>query len=482
MDAFVATSPNAELHLPQRGVAASLHRQLAELRFQRSFEDPVHDPGNHDAMTNRLLPFLVAPLLAMPAGALAGPNLIIVSFDTTRGDHLGFDGSELPVCPVLDRLARQSHVFCVAESVIPLTGPAHSTIMTGLYPHAHGAIRNTTLLRKDVPTLAEVLHADGYQTAAFLSGWTLRSSLSGLQRGFDLDDEDMTDHYKVINSRRHADETTDRVLDWLTRRTPAPPFFLFVHYFDAHDPYMERSPWDEDFYTSSWASRRDEKTAHKLAVYDSDIAFMDGQVGRLMAELDRQGLLQSSWLVVLADHGEAFGEHGVTRHGRHVHEPALHIPLLMRPPGGLPQQHLVPARVSQVDVMPTILELLRERGVPTQGTSLVPLLEGRANIPRPAVHFETYTLWSLRRKKLPSRLGVYIGPLKVVLSPRIDEFAIYDLNRDPGELRNVAAEHPELERYRRELLDWWRSSRTQIEEPKLSAEDLERLKALGYVN
>jgi arylsulfatase A-like enzyme len=433
-------------------------------------------------MTHARSLLLASLLLAVPLRAPAAPNLVLVSLDTTRGDHLGFGGSPVPSSPTLDRIARSSYVFCAAKSVIPLTGPAHATVMTGLYPHAHGAIRNTNLLRQDVPTLADVLHHDGYQTAAFVSGWTLRAQLSGVDRGFEVYDQEMPDHYKLINTQRHADQTLDQALAWLAGRFPARPFFLFIHLFDAHDPYVEHAPWSADFEASYWGLRRNEKFARKLAAYDSEIAFMDRQIGRLLDALERRGLLQSSWLVVMGDHGEAFGEHGATRHGRRVHEPALNIPLMLRPPGGLPRQHLIGQRVSLVDLMPSFLELLGQRPVPAQGTSLVPLLEGRPSIPRPPVRFEAYTLWSLRRKKLPSKLGVFVGPFKVVLSPRNGKFEVYDLARDPGERHNIASQHPELEHYRRELLDWWRASRTQIEEPKLSAEDLERLRQLGYVN
>ena len=434
-------------------------------------------------MKASVFPFFV---LGLASVAVAGPptNVIIVSMDTTRFDHLGVGGHSLPTTPELDRLARESYVFTRAQSVIPLTGPAHATLMTGLYPHASGAVRNTTAVRGDIPTLAEALRADGFKTAAFVSGWTMRSALCGLHRGFDVYDEEMSDRYKVVRIYRPAEQTTDRALKWLEARdNPRQPFFLFVHYFDAHDPYEERQPWSSDFLTALWARRKsvDAKTARKLSSYDSEIAFTDRQLGRLIAALKDGNALESSWLIVLSDHGEAFGENGYYRHGRRVHEPALHIPLVIRPPGGLREARWIDARVSQIDVLPSLLELLGHNPLPVQGTSMVPLFEGR-DVPRPPVRFETYNLWSLRRKKLPSKLGVYDGTMKIVLNPRDDDFEVYDLARDPQEQTNVAPSHPGLEHYRRELLDWWRASKTRIEEPDLSAEDLERLRQLGYAN
>jgi arylsulfatase A-like enzyme len=433
---------------------------------------------------------LAASLLAGAALVLAGtagataPNLVIVSLDTTRFDHIGHGGHPLPTTPVLDRLAREAHVFLAASSVIPLTGPAHGTMWTGLYPHAHGTIRNGVPMRSDVPTLSELLHRDGYQTAAFVAGWTMRSLVSALNRGFELYDDEMTDRYKLVQSQRPADVVTDRAIGWLRGRKSRQPFFLFVHYFDAHDPYTEHAPWHADFHDGYWSRRDvpDARTREKLAAYDSELAFVDRQLGRLLAELDRLGQLENSWLVVLGDHGDAFGEHGYRRHGRRVHEPALHINWLVRPPGGRSEAQLVAERVSQVDLMPTLVELFDLPPVPMQGTSLVPLLEGRADAPRPTVRFETYTLWSLRRKKLPLYLGLFAGDLKIVLSPRSGHFAVYDLRRDPRELVNVATKHPELSRWRSALIEWWRASKAPpAPEPQLSAEDMERLRQLGYV-
>lgn len=430
--------------------------------------------------------FAILVLVLAPAAAAArpAPNVIIVSLDTTRFDHLGVGGLSLPTSPVLDRLARDSYVFTRAQSVIPLTGPAHATLMTGLYPHTSGAVRNTTPVRDDVTTLAEVLRADGYATAAFVSGWTLRSALCRLNRGFDVYDEEMSDRYKVVRMYRPSEQTTDRALTWLARRdNPTQPFFLFVHYFDAHDPYEERQPWSSGFLSDYWARRKsvDPKTARKLSGYDSEIAFTDRQLGRLIGALQDSHALDASWLIVLSDHGEAFGENGYQHHGRRVHEPAMHIALVIRPPGGLQVARWIDARVSQIDVLPSLLELLGHNPLPVQGTSMVPLFEGR-DVPRPPVRFETFNLWSLRRKKLPSKLGLYDGTMKIVLSPRDDDFEVYDLARDPQERSNVAAKYPNLEHYRRGLMDWWRASKSRIEEPDLSAEDLERLRQLGYAN
>ncbi len=350
-------------------------------------------------------------------------------------------------------------------------------------PHAHGAIRNTVPISKKIPVLPQILRQAGYDTAAFISGWTLRKNLSKLDRGFKFYDDEMTDTYKLINAQRFGDQVTDRAISWLQTRSHT-PFFLFVHYFDPHVPYSQQPEWYADFLQSlgSLHPEKKPKLLRKLAAYDSEIAFADAQIARLLEALRRAGHFRDSWIVIFSDHGEAFGEHGDHQHGRRVYAPVLHIPLLIRPPGGLAKTRLVADRVSLVDLFSTFLEVLGLKSRSGHGESLVPLFDGSQQWERRPVYFETFTLWSPVKRKEPSRIGVFLKNLKVILLPKKKELRVFDLARDPGETRNISQRHPELQRYRRLLLDWWRSTRVVQEEPDLSAEQLEQLRQLGYVN
>ncbi len=174
------------------------------------------------------------------------PNIVIVSMDTTRADHLSLYGHPLPTTPHLDRFAKNALVFEQASTVVPLTGPSHASLFTSLFPHRHGAFRNGISLQDASITLAEHLKAHGYDTAAFVSGWTLREKICGLAQGFDLYDDRVPHRYKLVNRERFAAETNEAVFHYLnSRRESQNPLFLFVHYFDPHAPYRRHPEnWD----------------------------------------------------------------------------------------------------------------------------------------------------------------------------------------------------------------------------------------------
>ncbi len=222
------------------------------------------------------------------------PNLIIITLDTTRMDHLGYDGYQGARTPNLDFLAGQGVSFDNCFSPAPLTLPSHCSIMTGTYPLHHGVRNNGSYyLSPELKTLAECFRESGYRTAAFVSSFTLDSRF-GLDQGFEFYDDNFNENevLKNFRSERTADKTCNRWMSWLDRLEGG-PFFAWLHFYDPHLPYNPPSPFKEEF------------SRHP---YDGEIAFMDSVVGKVLRHLEEENLLKDTLLVIAGDHGEALGE------------------------------------------------------------------------------------------------------------------------------------------------------------------------------
>ncbi|MBI4161969.1 MAG: sulfatase [Acidobacteria bacterium] len=445
--------------------------------------------GTYRPPVSGLVPVLLlflSPTLA--AGPPSPPNLLIVTLDTTRADHLSCYGYPHPTSPNIDRIARGGVLFESATTQIPLTGPAHASLMTSRHPRSHGAVRNGVPMRADVPTLAEVLRGHGYATGAFVSGWTLRRNLTGLDRGFDRFDDRLEDRYRVVNAQRTADQATDLALQWIGERKGR-PFFLWVHYFDPHSPYR-RHP---EFYRlpAGGSSGRNEfgYPLEKVARYDSEIGFTDREIGRLLGAVDRSGTGPDTLVVITGDHGESFGDHGYVGHGRRVYEANLHVPLIVRFPRNLPGGGRSSHPAQTIDVMPTVLALL---GVPgpmgMEGRDLGPALRGTTDLPEPEIYFETFAgarkkFWRVFSPPLagvPIRVGRRIGAWKYIYDPKTGEHELYDLATDPAETINRIRDHPEFLGLGRHCLDRHGNHGLRADQA-LSQEDRRTLKSLGYL-
>jgi len=310
--------------------------------------------------------WLAALLLAAGSSltSWAAPaNVILITLDTTRADRMGFLRSRRGLTPNLDALARQSAVFLRAYSQVPLTTPSHATILTGTYPQFNHVSDLGSPLEKDLPYLPEILRHHGYHTAAFVGSQVLdpkSASAPGFDRGFDTYDAPFharrpgDDRYHSIE--RRGMEVVAQALGWLNRH-PHGPFFLWLHFYDPHDPYDPPPPF---------------KTRYASSPYDGEIAYVDSAVGRLLAALRTRGLYQDALLVVVADHGEAFGEHGELSHGLLLYDDTVHVPLLIKLPGERAHHLAVESRVGLVDIAPTLLQELGISPPPVmQGTSLL---------------------------------------------------------------------------------------------------------------
>ena len=253
----------------------------------------------------------------------ANPNIILITLDTTRADRMGFLGSRRGLTPNLDTLARQSVVFTRAYSHVPLTTPSHATLLTGTYPQFNNISDLGTPLDGNLPYLPQLLHEKGYHTAAFLGAIVLDQKVGGgpgFDRGFDRYDAGFhrraRQESRYQSMERRGGVVVDRALSWIAHR-PAGPFFTWVHLYDAHDPYDPPEPY---------------KSRYAADPYDGEIAYTDNVVGKLLSALRRNGLYDGATIAVMADHGEAFGEHGERRHGIFLYDETIHVPLLIKLP------------------------------------------------------------------------------------------------------------------------------------------------------
>jgi arylsulfatase A-like enzyme/Flp pilus assembly protein TadD len=407
-----------------------------------------------------------------PSAVLAADrklHVIFITIDTLRADRLGCYGYGQIQTPNIDALAASGVRFTHAYSPVPITLPAHTAIFTGSSPMATGV---HDYLGNNVPpsavTLAETLRQAGYSTGAFLGAAVLDSRF-GLNQGFDtyFDHFDFkrVDQTNIDRLERRGDLVVDEALGWL-QRNPRRPFFLWVHLYDPHYPYLPPEP-----YAGQYRDRP----------YDGEIAFADAQVGRLLSALREVPGYENSLVVLASDHGESLGEHGEKKHGFFVYNSTIHVPLLIKVPGVPPR--VVEENVSLIDVMPTVLQAL---GLPApaamQGRSLLSALQGRPSARASEVYAESY-LPLLHFRWSPLR-ALHWRHLKYIDAPRPE---LYDTREDPQETRNLFAERQSTaHEIRSRLLNHIRrftpasassASEEQIADPALR----ERLQSLGYL-
>jgi arylsulfatase A-like enzyme len=281
--------------------------------------------------TRQLLALLLLTLVTVvfPSGLMAAApprraasNVILITIDTVRADHLGCYGSTDAKTPTLDALARDGIVFERAISQVPLTWPSHAAILTGTYPFQNGVQDFTGQpLDPRFRSVAQVFKQQGYATGAVVSAFVLDRSW-GLARGFDFYDDafsaEVFRHKDVGLVDRRAGESVTHAISWL-QKAPHRPFFFWLHLYDPHSPYDPPEPF---------------RTQYRSHPYDGEIAYADHELGRLIAWLKQNRLYDHTAIVVLSDHGESLGDHGEKEHGFFVYNSTVHIPLIVKPPAG----------------------------------------------------------------------------------------------------------------------------------------------------
>ncbi len=443
----------------------------------------------------------LAGLLTAPGSREAGaegsarrfPSILLVTVDTLRADRLGSYGYRRPTSPEIDRLLAEGARFTAARTVEPLTGPASISLLTSLPPHEHGATRNSLPMRRGLSSITRLLGQGGYRTAAFVGNWTLRDRFTGLAEHFDTYGQVFSRKrwLGLFNSEATGADLTAAATRWLRElrgRETKRPFFLWVHYVEPHAPYRlqkEVAP-RLGVPVGDGASRSDR--------YDTEVAFVDREVGRLISALRAIEAGRELAVVFTSDHGESLGEHGYWGHGRNVLEPNLRIPLGIVWPGVVPAGHTIEAPALILDVAPTLMGLLGLAPVEAfRGFDWSPVLRGEAAPPENRLigfqaHKGAVTRVSGEQNARQSGLlevAVLRGRSKEVLRLENRSRRLFDLGLDPAELLGRAAAggrpSPELLAWLAEVEQGLRKA-SDLPTAALDAASLEQLKALGYVD
>ena len=395
-------------------------------------------------------------------------NLLLITLDTTRADRLGCYSDSHARTPALDTLASQGVLFENCYSPVPLTLPAHCSLFTGRWPFAHGVRNNGSYkLAAEESTLAEKLKSAGYDTAAIVAAYVLKAKF-GLAQGFNFYNDLFSYEEKAgnIDAEISADRVYGKFQEWLERNTDKPSF-LWVHFYDPHKPYAPPPAYLQ-------ASAND--------AYRGEVAYMDHYIGRMLADLNDRRLLEHTLIVIVGDHGEAFGEHGEKGHGIFCYDESVRIPLIFVCPGLLKKPARVNRQVSMVDVMPTVLEMLgigAEKNA--QGNSLFASMIGaEKTLPAP-IYLES--MYGRELKNWAPLTGLIDGHFKYISLPQAE---LYDLQADPGERTNLFFKNNPLTREMdRKLAKFIRANRTgnvQNGRTAMDDEDKSKLAALGYIS
>jgi choline-sulfatase len=396
------------------------------------------------------------------------PNVILITIDTVRADHVGCYGAKNIQTPTLDALGRDGVIFERAISQVPLTWPSHGAILTGLYPFQNGVQDFTGQpLESRFRSVAQAFKQQGYVTGAVVSSFVLDRSW-GLARGFDFYDDafspDQFLHRDLGLVDRRAGESVTRAVAWL-KKNPRRPFFFWLHLYDPHSPYDPPEPFHSEY---------------KNHLYDGEIAYADHELGRMIAWLKQNQLYTQSLIVFLSDHGESLGEHGEHEHGFFVYNPTVHIPLIVKPPAG---SGIRPGRVSRpvetVAVAPTLIQAAGihdsiEKQFPVPGLFKAAVTPPDESYSETFYPFSSFG-WSPLHALETSRYHYIDAP-----TPEL-----YDLTADPEEKNNLAPDQTAVVSVLKDKLKTRLQDHpftpTQTNSSELSPDALEKLRSLGYV-
>ncbi|MBI3117196.1 MAG: sulfatase [Candidatus Hydrogenedentes bacterium] len=418
----------------------------------------------------------LSALAAPPSIPSVPPNIILITVDTLRADRLGCYGHPGNLTPNIDQLAQRSLLFTDMICEEPQTGPSLISMHTSLFPRMTGTIRNSVPLATGVTIFPELLHGAGYQTMAVVSNWNLKRKLCGLDRGFEIyDDAFGPSAWQIRRTERYADEVTDAALALVAQRDSTRPLYLWVHYMDPHDPYRHH----EDFGPKFESARGISGTTRARLRYDSEVAYMDHHLGRLLEALPTD----NTFVVFTADHGESLGEHDYFGHTRRLFQQMLRIPLLIAGPGMRAGRSEIPGR--GVDMAPTLLGMAGIR--PASEMMGVDLLLA-APAPGRVRVVETYGgdiprseagRGALAAREPKFRAILQLG-WKLIAGNRI---RLFHLANDSGELDDCWRRQRERGEALLETLAEWDTTipRAQAEAAALTEEDVRALEAAGYL-
>lgn len=395
-------------------------------------------------------------------------NVVVVTVDTLRPDHLGCYGYANIETPAMDGIAKRGVLFENAVAQTPLTPPSHASIFTGQNPNVH-KVRNTGgfVLQSSSHPLARILHEQGWDTAAFIGSAVLKK-LFGFNNGFDVYDDEMPRPGKRNEFRedpeRKASVVVDRAIDWLSKRSSDKPFFLWVHIYDPHIPYNP---------PAEFAGK------YKTRPYDGEIAYSDQQLARLFDSVASKSSPDKTVIAVLSDHGESLGEHGELTHGVFIYDSTLRIAFMMAGPG-IPSGLRVKQQARSIDFLPTLLEVMGGRAAGyVQGLSLVPTFSGKSVATDIAYAETLYPKMNMNWSELRA---IRTNRWKYIRAPHSE---LYDLNSDPREMKNVVQEHgPEAEKFEaqvKNLISPGGKGTEKVDTAMMDERVMDQLKSLGYL-
>lgn len=413
----------------------------------------------------------------------------VITVDALRADRLSSYGYDRPTSPTIDALFDDGVRFDAARANEPLTSPSMCSMITGIEPQEHGSTRNGLRMREELNSLPKVLAGQGWQTAAFVSNWTLKNNLTRLGEHFDSYGEVFTRRrwFGLLNSEATADDVTDEALEWVSDQadsSSAPPLFLWVHYVEPHAPYRFHAQYAERLGITEKDPKRSDR-------YDTEVAAVDEAVGRLITGLEEHFAPDEMIVVFAADHGESLGEHDYWGHGRYLYEPSLRIPLGIRWKGTV-EQRVIRRQATILDIAPTILELLGLL-VPAgfDGLSWAVAIKGGELLPerticyqahKGAVHGEHDD--ERKRSKGLLSVGIVNGHRKEILRVKNGDHLLFDLETDPAELVSVLPADTQPSDPLLECLGTVSEglgALDRLTSKKLDEETVEQLRALGYI-
>ena len=424
------------------------------------------------------------------------PNITLIVIDTLRADHVSCYGYKYTTTPNIDQLAHQGHRFSNAYTTITTTLPAHASLFTSLYPKQLSVYFNREKVPREVTTLAMILQASGYCTAAFISSSALEARYQ-LNKGFQTYDD------VGLQTKSSATRTLNRVTAWLQNHDNTKPFFLFVHLFDPHTfyhaPEAFRKRFDapdiklppERIFVRDTSQFTPELVTKVIAAYDAEIAYADWAVGKLLFELERLGADKNALIVLTSDHGESLNEliqrySYAFDHGEFLYAHQLQIPMVIHAPQmvSLGQEKVHTTAVSIIDIMPTILDILGiEPPSPIRGHSLLSMLQGK-KVSHGPIFSQLRNYRRTIRPYLSRESYSIIEDKWHLISSTNGDDELYNLVDDPGEILNLQHENKTTQLLASKLHSHFNDIKPLFGPPEIETdkEAVERLRSLGYTN
>jgi len=449
-------------------------------------------------------------------------NIIVIVIDALRPDHLGVNGYHRDTSPNIDNLLKEGTSFLNAYTVLPRTNPSITSILTGIYPHSHGIrlVYNKSF-DESINTLPNILRNHGYRTAYI--GQPIHKH--GLEKGFDdfillkwqIKNRIKKTLFKAVRLKEKtgvAYQYTDTAISWIKKNSKK-KFFFCLHYNELHWPYQ--SPF-EDIFEPDYKGKHDfntlgdgkfsrgdlvfghiklpkEELEHAVSHYDSNLKYIDAQLARLLEFLKRKGMYDKTLIILTSDHGENFGEHGFYfQHGASLYQPSLKVPLIFANPTSIPKGKKIMSNVQIIDIMPTVLEMLK---IPLldkiDGKSLLPLIENKTNKARDFIFAESIEEHFKGNKRIffPGIKGKWramiVGDWKIIYIPHPKEniFELYNLKDDLSESNNLIDKEKKVaEEMKKKILNFLKpqSNEGEIDKKDLTEKSKKLLKNLGYID